>query len=163
MNSNDLTNDLERTIKRLKEERCGKVLRKMFWLFTGGDTSRWFEGKPKNVPSTTHLKKKQELLSRHYSTEFVAGRVYRTCTVNFELSEDKRKKIDKTMRKLRDCGLVECVNGQKAEGQRCWKLTELGLACALSIKEEIREGKNVTWDVEEIKRKRNSLEKAGIP
>lgn len=163
MSSDDFTNNLNETVKQLEKERCGKVLRKVFWLFTGGKTGRWFEGTPQNKPSTTHPKQEQELLSRHYSTEFVAGKVYRTCTVNFELSEDKRNKIDQIMRKLRDCELVECVNDQMEGEQKCWKLTKLGLACALSIREEIKKGDDITWNIEEIKKKRNSLEKTGVP
>lgn len=163
MSSDALKHNPEEAIKRLERENCGKVLRKMFWLFTGGDTGRWFEGKPQNFPASTPQGNEQELLSRHYSTEFVAGRVYRRCTVNYEISADKRGKIGQIMGKLKECGLVECVNDEKSEGQRCWKLTKFGLACALSVKEEIKEGENITWNVERVKKKMNGLQKIGTP
>lgn len=159
MSSSDLTNNLEETIKQLREERSGKVLRKIFWLFAGGDTGRWFEGKPQNSTSCTRTKKEKDLLARHYSTEFIAGRVFRTCTVNFELSQDKRNKIDRIMEKFKDYNLVKYVSEQKSETNQCWKLTKLGLACALSIKEDIKSGNAINWDIPKVKRKLSSLEK----
>ncbi|MEF8798356.1 MAG: hypothetical protein V5A79_02955 [Candidatus Bipolaricaulota bacterium] len=159
MGLSNLTRDLEGTIKRLEEEGCGEVLRKVMWLFVGGDTSRWFEGKPQKSLPTTPSNTKQELLSRHYSTEFLACRVYRTCTVNYELSSDQRAKTKQNLEKLEGCGLVESVNTKNGEDQQYWKLTKLGLACALAIKQDIQEGNSVNWNVEEVRRQMKSLEK----
>lgn len=161
MSLEETSRSLEKAIGFLEEEECGKVLRKVFWLFAGGDTGRWFEGKPQSSPSDTNLKKERELLSGHYSTEFMAGRVYRMCIVNYELSPDKRNKIERIMEKLEDLELVKSVNVQVKEDKPCWRLTDLGLACALSIKEDIKEGDKVTWDVEAVKKKWNGLEEIG--
>ncbi|MFB6290521.1 MAG: hypothetical protein ABEJ25_02185 [Candidatus Bipolaricaulia bacterium] len=143
--------NIEENIRKLEGERFGKVMRKIFWLFVGGDTDRWFGGKPrKQLPKASSLEKGFCNQPRHFSTEFVASRVYRANTVNFELAPDKRDKIDEKMKKLEKYGLVERVKDEDRDNQ-CWKLTRLGYSCALAVKEDIEQGNRVNWDLSSIK------------